>query len=40
MLRRHGVDWAAFHRDTGCRSVPLPSYPFQRRRYWFDAVDA
>ena len=35
-VRGVDVDWAAFHRDNGCRSVPLPNYPFQRQRYWFD----
>ncbi len=31
------VDWAA-HQATERRSlVPLPSYPFERKRYWLDA---
>ncbi|WP_410873280.1 SDR family NAD(P)-dependent oxidoreductase [Nocardia sp. A7] len=30
------VDWAALVPDTGVR-VHLPTYPFQRRRLWFDA---
>lgn len=28
------VDWDAFYRGHGYRRVPLPTYPFQRRRYW------
>ena len=31
-----GIDWQAFHRGEPRRRVPLPSYPFQRRRYWLD----
>ncbi|WP_211240832.1 type I polyketide synthase [Hamadaea tsunoensis] len=36
----HGgpVDWAAVH--PGGRTVPLPTYAFQRRRYWLDASEA
>ncbi|MFI9463116.1 SDR family NAD(P)-dependent oxidoreductase [Streptomyces xiamenensis] len=29
------VDWRAVFR--GARTVPLPTYPFRRRRYWLDA---
>ncbi|MEV5343280.1 type I polyketide synthase, partial [Streptomyces sp. NPDC052676] len=28
------VDWAAVHAASGGRRVPLPTYPFQRERYW------
>lgn len=31
------VDWAAFHRHERRLRVPLPTYPFQRRRYWIEA---
>ncbi len=35
----HGlsVDWSGFHQDYPRRSVPLPTYPFQRQRYWVDS---
>lgn len=29
----HAVDWKALHQAPG-RSVPLPSYPWQRERFW------
>jgi acyl transferase domain-containing protein len=32
------IDWAAVHRGAGRRRVPLPTYPFQRKRYWIDDV--
>jgi acyl transferase domain-containing protein len=30
------VNWRAFHADGGRRRVPLPTYPFERRRYWVE----
>ncbi|WP_225447097.1 type I polyketide synthase [Streptacidiphilus sp. PB12-B1b] len=35
------VDWAAVFAESDAHPVPLPSYPFQTRRYWLepDATD-
>ncbi|WP_456362602.1 amino acid adenylation domain-containing protein [Xanthomonas sp. F1] len=36
----HGVgvtNWAAYHAPAHRQRVPLPTYPFQRRRFWVDA---
>jgi acyl transferase domain-containing protein len=31
------VDWDAFHSGQRRRRVALPTYPFERKRYWIDA---
>lgn len=30
------VDWAAFYSREKRRRIPLPTYPFERERYWID----
>nr|WP_269750233.1 thioester reductase domain-containing protein [Herbidospora yilanensis] len=32
------VDWAAFDAGRDHAKVPLPAYPFERRRYWPDSL--
>lgn len=34
----HGVsiDWNSFHRSNAHRRISLPTYPFQRQRYWLE----
>jgi acyl transferase domain-containing protein len=32
-----GIDWEAFHRPYTRRRVALPTYPFERQRYWATA---
>jgi acyl transferase domain-containing protein/acyl-CoA synthetase (AMP-forming)/AMP-acid ligase II/SAM-dependent methyltransferase/acyl carrier protein len=32
------IDWEHFHDDIPRGHVALPTYPFQRQRYWIDAV--
>jgi acyl transferase domain-containing protein/surfactin synthase thioesterase subunit/acyl carrier protein len=32
------IDWDAVHRGSGRRRCALPTYPFQRKRFWVDDV--
>ncbi len=34
------IDWEAFHSQEGLHRVPLPTYPFQRQRFWIDTTPA
>jgi len=31
----YGIDWKGFHRPFPHRFLPLPGYPFQRQRFWW-----
>ncbi|KUJ68493.1 DNA-binding protein [Streptomyces albus subsp. albus] len=41
-LHVHGlpVDWRRVYAGSGARRVDLPTYPFQRRRYWLEDTEA
>ncbi|NES23647.1 MAG: SDR family NAD(P)-dependent oxidoreductase, partial [Symploca sp. SIO3E6] len=32
------VDWRGFEQDYSCQKLALPTYPFQRERYWVEAT--
>ncbi len=36
--RNVDIDWRRFHGDARRRRVPLPTYPFRRRRHWVDPI--
>lgn len=33
-VRGADIDWTSFYRDENRRKITLPTYPFQRQRYW------
>jgi acyl transferase domain-containing protein/acyl carrier protein len=36
-VRGVDVDWDGFDRDYGCQRLQLPTYPFERSRYWIES---
>lgn len=38
-LRDYPMDWKAFFAPYAVQRIDLPHYPFQRQRYWIDAVN-
>src|SRR5262249_34214768 len=35
-LSGHAINWTAVHADASWRRIPLPTYPFQRKRHWIE----
>jgi acyl transferase domain-containing protein/acyl carrier protein len=33
------IDWLEFYQANTCKKIPVPVYPFQRKRYWFTSVE-
>ncbi|MEM9538585.1 MAG: SDR family NAD(P)-dependent oxidoreductase [Cyanobacteria bacterium P01_E01_bin.42] len=34
------MDWSSFYGDRSHRRIPLPTYPFDRQRYWIDPPES
>lgn len=34
------IDWTLLHTGRSTRRIPLPTYPFERQRYWVDEAQA
>jgi phthiocerol/phenolphthiocerol synthesis type-I polyketide synthase E len=32
------IDWEAFHKGYNRRRIPLPTYPFERKRFWVEGT--
>jgi acyl transferase domain-containing protein/acyl carrier protein len=30
------IDWKDLHPESGCHRLPLPTYPFERKRFWIE----
>jgi acyl transferase domain-containing protein/acyl carrier protein len=39
-LLGQNIDWKGFYANESRRKVPLPTYPFERQRYWVDPPQA
>ena len=37
-VQKGAVDWQAFHAHFPGKKIPLPTYPFRRKRFWIDAA--
>ncbi|MBY7142454.1 acyltransferase domain-containing protein [Virgibacillus sp. NKC19-3] len=35
-LSGHDINWDIYHKNEGCRRISLPTYPFERKRYWIN----
>ncbi len=33
------IDWKALYSGKGCNRVPLPTYPFEKKRYWIEPAE-
>lgn len=36
--RDYPINWGAYYKHEKRRRIALPTYPFQRKRFWFDSV--
>ncbi|MBY7142456.1 acyltransferase domain-containing protein [Virgibacillus sp. NKC19-3] len=35
-LSGHDINWDIYHKNEGCRRISLPTYPFERKKYWIE----
>ena len=36
-MNGQSIDWSSFHSDETAKRIPLPTYPFERQRFWIEA---
>jgi acyl transferase domain-containing protein/Zn-dependent alcohol dehydrogenase/acyl carrier protein len=34
------IDWQSLYFNSGCQRIPLPTYPFERKRFWIEPKTA
>jgi acyl-CoA synthetase (AMP-forming)/AMP-acid ligase II/3-oxoacyl-(acyl-carrier-protein) synthase/acyl carrier protein len=38
-LKGSPLDWTSLHKGQSCMPIPLPTYPFERKRYWVEGCE-
>lgn len=39
-LKGHNLDWVHFYKGDKCKRISMPTYPFDRKRYWIEKANS